>query len=84
MLQETILMSLASLVRVGQRDMTAGQAPAAPCSEMATASSQGFHQPLLAYSQVRARFAEQKGDQAALADIRRHIEPVYRSLPVRQ
>lgn len=72
---------LSRLVASGALLRGARLSPESVAVAVETASSQGYRRPLLAYLEVQAQLAEQGEDAAALENIRRRIELVYRSLP---
>lgn len=69
------------LVAAGAAFRAGRLSPAGVAITIDTASAQGFRRPLLAYLNVQAKLAEQAGDTAALATIRRRIELVSQPLP---
>ena len=65
---------LSRLVAAGVQLRTAKITPEGIANAVHIASSQGWRRPLLAWLGVQAKRAEEAGDQAAAAHIRRRIE----------
>jgi hypothetical protein len=65
---------LSRLVAAGVRFKTATLRPEEISAAIEIASSQGWRRPLLAWLSVQSKRAEESGDQAAVARIRRQID----------